>query len=98
MTTTIPALWLKVNEERVTQDLLDACGSLEMANNQFGLDFSSVRRVEPGCLAAMEALAVKADEKSVEIMLCGVNVDVYKVLKLARLTPRFFFVNDFPTH
>ena len=41
----------------------------------------------------MEDLANAADEKSVEISLQAVNVGVYKVLKLARLTVRFSFVN-----
>jgi hypothetical protein len=41
----------------------------------------------------MEDLANAADEKSVKISLQGVNVDVYKVLKLARVTARFSFVN-----
>ena len=34
-----------------------------------------------------------ADAKTVKVVLRGVNVDVYKVLKLVKLTPRFSFVN-----
>ena len=41
----------------------------------------------------MEELARLADEKAVKIVLRGVNVDVYKVLKLVKLSPRFNFVN-----
>jgi hypothetical protein len=38
-------------------------------------------------------LARVADEKAVKVALRGVNVDVYKVLKLVKLTRRFSFVS-----
>jgi hypothetical protein len=41
----------------------------------------------------MEEFARIADEKAVKVVLRGVNVDVYKVLKLVKLTQRFSFVN-----
>jgi hypothetical protein len=41
---------------------------------------------------AVEDLAHLADDRSVSIGLRGVNVDVYKVLKLAKLAPRFCFL------
>jgi len=40
----------------------------------------------------MESLAGRADEKAVKVVLRGVNVDIYKVLKLMKLAPRFSFV------
>jgi hypothetical protein len=40
----------------------------------------------------MEKLAGVADDKAVKVVLRGVNVDVYKVLKLVNLTPRFSFL------
>jgi anti-anti-sigma regulatory factor len=83
----------KVNGENVEQ----ACDHVrrKLAGTEGGviLDFSVVRRVDYSGLRAMEDLANAADEKSVKISLEGVNVDVYKVLKLARLTARFSFVN-----
>ena len=57
------------------------------------LDFSDVERVDPSALRAIEAFAVAADEKSVKAVLRGVNVGIYKVLKLARLSSRFSIVN-----
>jgi hypothetical protein len=36
----------------------------------------------------MENLATTADEKAAKVVLRGVNVDVYKVLKLMKLAPR----------
>jgi anti-anti-sigma regulatory factor len=52
-----------------------------------------VRRIDPSALRAIEEFAGTADDKGVKVVLCGVNVDVYKVLKLMRLAPRFSFVS-----
>jgi anti-anti-sigma regulatory factor len=41
---------------------------------------------------ALEELADRADEKGIKVALRGVNVDVYKVLKLVKLSSRFAFV------
>jgi len=57
------------------------------------LDFSSVRRVDPSAVRAMEGFADTADDKAVKVALRGVNVDVYKVLKLVKLASRFSFVS-----
>jgi len=57
------------------------------------LDFASVRQIDSGALRALEDVARVADEQDVKIVLRGVNVDVYKVLKLVKLTQRFSFVN-----
>ena len=83
----------KVNGENVEQVLDHVRGKLTGTEGGAILDFSAVRRVDHSGLRAMEDLANAADEKSVKISLEGVNVDVYKVLKLARLTARFSFVN-----
>ena len=56
------------------------------------LDFSAVRRIDPNALRAMEKLAGFADGKAVKVVLRGLNVEIYKVLKLMRLTSRFSFV------
>jgi anti-anti-sigma regulatory factor len=52
-----------------------------------------VSRVDPAAVRALEDIARVADEKNVKVVLRGVNVDVYKVLKLMKLTRRFSFVN-----
>ncbi|HVP43832.1 MAG TPA: STAS domain-containing protein [Terriglobales bacterium] len=87
------AVWRKVRGESVTDDLLDACERLEGANGDVVLDLSSVRRIDPGAISAIDELATRADELGVRIALRGVNVEVYKVLKLVRLAPHFVFVN-----
>ena len=67
---------------------------LDTARDQTTLDFSSVLRISPKDLRAMEELIERADNQSVKIVLCGVNVDIYKVLKLVKLTPRFSFASN----
>ena len=86
--------WLKIDEQRIVQELRDAAGRLDGTENEMALDFSSVGRIDSGALRALEEFAAIADEKAVKVVLCGVNVDVYKVLKLVKLASRFFFVNQ----
>ncbi len=86
------AVWLKIDEDRVLPALQDARDKLDTADGELLLDFSTVRRVDPQILRAMDDLAVAADGKMVKIVLRGVNVDVYKALKLMKLASRFSFV------
>ena len=84
--------WLEIDGEHLVQALQDAGEKLNSADGEVVLDFSSVRRIEPSALRALEKLAGTADDKGVKVVLRGVNVDVYKVLKLVKLTPRFSFL------
>ena len=87
------AVWLKIDEERVAQALQEAQERLDSVEGEVALDFSSVRRIDSSALRAMEELADIADEKDVKVALRGVNVGVYKVLKLVKLASRFSFVS-----
>ena len=86
-------VWVEIEVNCVAQTLREAGGRLNSADGNVFLDFSSVRRLDPGGLRALEDFAVAADGKMVKVTLRGVNVDVYKVLKLARLSSRFSMVN-----
>ena len=88
--TTFP-VWLKTDGEPLLQALQEAGEKLESAEGDVFLDFSSVRRIDPSALREMEELAGIADDKAVKVVLRGVNVDIYKVLKLAKLASRFSF-------
>ena len=90
---TMAAVWFKVEGDRVVQALQEAQEKLDNADGEVLLDFSGVRRVDPNALRAMEEFTGAADARSVKVTLCGVNVDIYKVLKLARLSSRFSMVN-----
>jgi anti-anti-sigma regulatory factor len=87
------AVFLKIDEERVVQALQEAGDKLDSAEGEMVLDFSSVRRIDPSALRGMEEFAGIANGKGVKVALRGVNVDVYKVLKLVKLASRFSFVN-----
>jgi anti-anti-sigma regulatory factor len=84
---------LNIDEKRVISALQEAGKNLTAADGETVLDFSSVRRVDASALRALEEFARVADEKAVKVVLRGVSVDVYKVLKLVKLTRRFSFLN-----
>jgi ABC-type transporter Mla MlaB component len=75
------AVFLNIDAERIVPALREAGGNLDSAQGETVLDLSSVRRIDSGGLRALEEFARVAD------------VDVYKVLKLVRLTQRFSFMN-----
>ncbi len=83
---------LEMDEKLVAEALHSACEKLDGVGEVM-LDFSSVARMDAGALKAMEVLAGAAEAKGIKVVLCGINVDIYKVLKLAKLTSRFAFAN-----
>ena len=88
------AVMFKIDGQGVVQALQQAGEKLDTTGNgHVVLDFSAVRRIDPAGLAAMEELAGLADGQGVKVALRGVNIEVYKVLKLAKLTPRFLFLS-----
>ena len=87
------AVFVKIDEERIIDSLREACEKLDGAEGELVLDFSSVRRIDPGAVKTMEDLVISAESKAVKIILRGIGVDIYKVLKLVRLTQRLSFVN-----
>jgi len=87
---TIVAEYYRIDGERVTQSLNEAREKLNSMDGDAVLDFSGVLRIDASALHAIEELA---ELNSARVSLRGVNVGVYKVLKLARLTSRFAFVN-----
>jgi anti-anti-sigma regulatory factor len=81
----------RIDGERVADTLQETLKRLDTGNSEVVLDFSSVRRLDPSALRALEELAAIADENAITLWLRGVSVNVYKVLKLAKLAPRFLF-------
>jgi anti-anti-sigma regulatory factor len=86
------AAWMKIDEGSVVRALQEAGQRLESAQDEVVLDFSSVTRIDPSALREMEKLAGLAEEKAIKVGLRGVNIDIYKVLKLMKLVPRFSFM------
>ena len=87
------AVMFKIDGEGVAHALRQAGEKLDATNGQLIVDFSAVGRIDPAGLAAMEKLAGIADDRGVKLALRGVNIEVYKVLKLAKLAPRFAFLS-----
>ena len=87
------AVWLKIDEEHVVHALQEAAEKLDSVEGEVALDFSSVQRIDSSAIRALEEFAGLADDKAVRVVLRGVNVNVYKVLKLVKLASRFSFVN-----
>lgn len=85
-------IWLEVEGEGVIPAVEVALEKLSNAGDEVILDFSSVARIDPSALRAMESLATTADKKAAKVALRGVNVEVYRVLKLMQLAPRFSFL------
>jgi hypothetical protein len=86
------AMLLKVDQENVGRGLQLAAEKLTAADGEMVLDFSSVLRITSGDLREIENLVGFADDKAIKVGLRGVTIDVYKVLKLMKLVPRFSFL------
>jgi len=70
----------------------EAVEKVKGAEGEVVLDLSSVRRIDSSVVTALEELAGLAEGRSVKVVLRAVNVDVYKVLKLLKLSERFTFL------
>jgi anti-anti-sigma regulatory factor len=71
--------------------LRQAVEKLDRGDREVVLDFSAIDRIDPSELKLLEKLAGLPGEQSVKVALRGVNVRIYKTLKLADLTGRFSF-------
>jgi len=85
-------LCFKIDANNLMAHLLQAEERLEQ-RQELALDFSGVSRIDSAGLEALQSFAHTAEDKKAKVALRGVNVSVYKALKLARLTPRFSFEN-----
>jgi anti-anti-sigma regulatory factor len=70
----------------------EAVEKLQGAEGELVLDFSSVMKIDAAAAGAMEELADLADRQSASVALRGVNIAIYRALKLLKLAPRFSFL------
>ena len=89
----IVAEWIKIDSEHVLESMEVARKKLSSGENEAVLDFSSVRRLDAAALRRLNELSEIASDKSARIALRGVTVDVYRVLKAAKIAANFFFLN-----
>jgi anti-anti-sigma regulatory factor len=88
------SVWLNIDEKGVAPALQGVEEKLDGAEGEVIVDFAAVRRIDLSALRAIEGLAGIADKKAIKVVLRGVNIDIYKVLKLVKLAPRFSFVSS----
>jgi len=86
-------VFLKIDGGRVAESLREVLQKLDSPQGEAVLDFTAVRRVDAAAVQALEDLARVTASRSTKIGLRGVNVEIYKVLKLMNLARRFSFVN-----
>ena len=90
---TTNAVCIKIDPEGVVHALRqEAVEKVNGAEGEVVVDFSAVLRIDASGVRAMEDLAGVATERSVKVVLRAVNPDIYKVLKLLKLTEWFSFV------
>jgi anti-anti-sigma regulatory factor len=82
-----------VNGERVAEALKAVCSGLPTDGSDVLLDFFLVHTLDPAAIEALEHLAGTAELMKVKVILRGVNVEMYKVMKLSDLTGKFLFIN-----
>ncbi|HET9409577.1 MAG TPA: STAS domain-containing protein [Candidatus Sulfotelmatobacter sp.] len=82
-----------IEEANVSSQLHEAEKKMSSTDGELVLDCSTIRRVDASALHAMERFAHVAEDKGVKVVLRGVNVEIYKVLKLTKLSSRFSFTN-----
>ena len=70
----------------------EAVKKVNRGESEVMLDFSGVPRIDGDAVRALEELAALAEAKSVKVVLRAVNVGIYRVLKLLKLTQRFSFL------
>ena len=76
---------VKLDPDRLAQSIQDTAAEKLKNAGEIALDFSSVLRVDTNAVKALEEFAQLAAARSVEVQLHGVNLEVYKVLKLVKL-------------
>jgi len=84
---------LNMNGKDLVLAMQEAGKKLDSGEREAVLDFSLVRRIDPSALRAMEEFSSIARQKAVKVVIRGINVDVYKVLKLVNLTRHFSFLS-----
>jgi anti-anti-sigma regulatory factor len=85
--------WIHIDPAAIADAVRQSIDKLSSTQGEMVLDFSSVGRIDSLAADAMEQLAALAAERSLKVVLSGVNGDIYKVLKLLKLTDRFWFVS-----
>lgn len=79
-------------EEGLVPPAMDSA-RIKFDESEFGavLDFSLIERLDSSSLTAVRELSQRARDGHSKVILRGMNVEVYKALKLAKLTSGLSF-------
>jgi anti-anti-sigma regulatory factor len=85
---------IHVNPDLLVQELRqEALEALTRAGGELVLDFSTVVKIDAAMATAMEELADRGARSSVLVGLRGVNVGIYRALKLLNVANKFSFLS-----
>lgn len=82
-----------VNGHHVAETLKEVRGGLAANGGEVLLDFFFVQTLDPAGIEGLEQLSATAQLLKAKVILRGVNVELYKVLKLSELTDKFLFID-----
>jgi|HubBroStandDraft_6_1064221.scaffolds.fasta_scaffold10146_1 anti-anti-sigma regulatory factor len=93
MSVTVKESSFVIDEEHLAAQVNDIREKLPNEGPEVLLDFFLAQTLDPEGIRALEELAAAAEAASTRIVLRGVNVEMYKVLKLAGLSDGFSFID-----
>ena len=86
------AILVSLEDGALAAELEQAIAMLENGEREVVLDFSSVHRLSAGEVRAIDEFTRTAEDKGVKVRVRGLGVDLYRALKLARLSSRLSLV------
>lgn len=82
-----------IERDHLAESFHKATEKLDGLDGEMILDFTAVKRIDPDVLKNLRELLLVADVRKTKLTLRGVDVDVYKVLKLMKLSSQFSYVD-----
>jgi anti-anti-sigma regulatory factor len=93
MSTTVKSSSFVIDGEHIVQQLNDICRQLGSEGPEVLLDFFLAQTLDTEGIRALEELAAGAGNENAKVVLRGVNIEMYKVMKLAGLSDKFTFID-----
>ena len=93
MSATLKTSNFVIDGEHVAQQLNDIREKLATEGPEVLLDFFLAQALDPADIRALDELATSASAESTKLFVRGINIEMYKVLKLAGLTEKFEFID-----
>ena len=88
------AMLVNLEDGTLAAALEEVSGRLENGGRHLVLDFSSVERLSTAEVHAIDEFTRTADEKGVKVIIRGLDVELYRALKLAKLPVRLSLIAE----